>query len=116
MRGDETLWVPGEDHAGIATQTVVERQLLKEGTDRHEIGRAAFIERVWQWVQQYKNRIQDQHRRLGVSCDWSRERSTLTRGWPKPVLKAFLRPNEEGLTNAVERTTTCCPACTGALP
>src|SRR5947207_12505239 len=76
MRGDETLWVPGEDHAGIATQTVVERQLLKERIDRHEIGRAAFIDRVWQWVQQYKSRIHDQHRRLVVSCDRSRERFT----------------------------------------
>src|SRR5450631_4724910 len=80
MQGDETLWVPGEDHAGIATQTVVERLLASEGTDRHKIGREAFVERVWQWVEQYKSRIQDQHRRLGASCDWSRERFTLDEG------------------------------------
>src|SRR2546429_5234353 len=68
MLGVETLWVPGEDHAGIATQTVVERMLAREGTDRHQLGRVAFIELVWQWVYQYKSRIQDQHRRLCASC------------------------------------------------
>ena len=67
MLGDETLWVPGEDHAGIATQAVVERELAKEGTDRHQIGREAFVERVWDWVRRYKSSIQDQHRRLGAS-------------------------------------------------
>src|SRR5436309_10029670 len=68
MRGDETLWVPGEDHAGIATQIVVERQLAKEGLDRHKIGREAFIERVWQWVCQYESGIKKKHRRLGIVC------------------------------------------------
>src|SRR5438309_6970962 len=85
MKGDDTLWVPGEDHAGIATQTVVERLLAQQGTDRHAIGREAFIERVWQWVHQYKHRIQDQQRRLGVSCDWTRERFTLDEGLSKAV-------------------------------
>ena len=81
MLGDETLWVPGEDHAGIATQAVVERQLAKEGTDRHQLGREAFVERVWEWVQyRTSSRIQDQHRRLGASCDWERERFTLDEG------------------------------------
>ena len=115
MRGDETLWVPGEDHAGIATQTVVERQLLKEGIDRHEIGRAAFIERVWQWVQQYKSRIQDQHRRLGVSCDWSRERFTLDEGLSKAVREVFVRLYEEGLIYRGERIINWCPGCMSAL-
>src|SRR5579871_715484 len=69
MQGDETLWVPGSDHAGIATQTVVERLLASEGTDRHKLGREAFLERVWQWVQQYKSRIREQHQRLGAACD-----------------------------------------------
>ena len=115
MLGDETLWVPGEDHAGIATQTVVERQLLKEGIDRHEIGRAAFIERVWQWVQQYKNRIQDQHRRLGVSCDWSRERFTLDEGLSKAVREVFVRLYEEGLIYRGERIINWCPSCMSAL-
>src|SRR6476620_10269598 len=90
MRGDETLWVPGEDHAGIATQTVVERQLAREGTDRHKLGREAFLERVWQWVGQYKSRIQDQHRRLGASCDWSRERFTLDDGLAQAVREVFV--------------------------
>src|SRR5215475_1413614 len=67
MRGDETLWVPGEDHAGIATQAVVEREFAKEGTDRRQIGREAFVERVWYCVRRYKSLIQDQHRRLGAS-------------------------------------------------
>ena len=97
MQGDDTLWVPGEDHAGIATQTVVERLLRKKGTDRHKIGREAFVERVWQWVHQYKSRIQDQHRRLGASCDWSRERFTLDEGLSKAVREVFVRLYEEGL-------------------
>ena len=91
MKGDDTLWVPGEDHAGIATQTVVERLLAQEGTDRHAIGREVFVERVWQWVNQYKSRIQDQHRRLGASCDWSRERFTLDEGLSKAVREVFVR-------------------------
>src|SRR5437868_10861158 len=115
MLGDETLWVPGEDHAGIATQTVVERQLAKEGLDRHKIGREAFIERVWQWVQQYKSRIQNQHRRLGVSCDWSRERFTLDEGLPKAVREVFVRLYEEGLIYRGERIINWCPGCMSAL-
>ncbi len=104
MKGDETLWVPGEDHAGIATQTVVERLLAREGTDRHEIGREAFVERVWQWVHQYKSRIQDQHRRLGASCDWSRERFTLDEGLSKAVREVFVRLYDEGLIYRGERS------------
>ena len=115
MLGDETLWVPGEDHAGIATQTVVERQLAKEGLDRHKIGREAFIERVWQWVQQYKSRIQNQHRRLGVSCDWSRERFTLDEGLSKAVREVFVRLYEEGLIYRGERIINWCPSCMSAL-
>ncbi|HLZ57825.1 MAG TPA: valine--tRNA ligase [Ktedonosporobacter sp.] len=115
MLGDETLWVPGEDHAGIATQTVVERLLAKEGTDRHEIGRAAFVERVWQWVGQYKSRIQDQHRRLGASCDWSRERFTLDEGLTKAVREVFVRLYEEGLAYRGERIINWCPRCMSAI-
>ncbi len=115
MLGDETLWVPGEDHAGIATQTVVERQLAKEGLDRHKIGREAFIERVWQWVLQYKSRIQNQHRRLGVSCDWSRERFTLDEGLSKAVREVFVRLYEEGLIYRGERIINWCPSCMSAL-
>ncbi|HKF38833.1 MAG TPA: valine--tRNA ligase, partial [Ktedonobacteraceae bacterium] len=115
MKGDDTLWVPGEDHAGIATQTVVERLLAQEGTDRHAIGRAAFLERVWQWVNQYKSRIQDQHRRLGASCDWSRERFTLDEGLSKAVREVFVRLYEEGLVYRGERIINWCPRCMSAL-
>ena len=115
MQGDDTLWVPGEDHAGIATQTVVERLLAQEGTDRHEIGREAFLERVWQWVNQYKSRIQDQHRRLGASCDWSRERFTLDEGLSRAVREVFVRLYEEGLIYRGERIINWCPRCMSAL-
>ncbi|GCE05274.1 valine--tRNA ligase [Dictyobacter aurantiacus] len=115
MQGDETLWVPGEDHAGIATQTVVERLLATEGTDRHKIGREAFVERIWQWVHQYKSRIQDQHRRLGASCDWSRERFTLDEGLSKAVREVFVRLYEEGLIYRGERIINWCPVCMSAI-
>jgi len=115
MLGDDTLWVPGEDHAGIATQTVVERLLAKEGTDRHKLGRDAFIERVWEWVHQYKSRIQDQHRRLGASCDWSRERFTLDDGLSKAVREVFTRLYEEGLIYRGERIINWCPQCMSAI-
>src|SRR3989440_9677686 len=115
MQGDETLWVPGEDHAGIATQTVVERALTQEGTDRHKVGREAFVERVWQWVYQYKSRIQDQHRRLGASCDWSRERFTLDEGLSKAVREVFVRLYEEGLIYRGERIINWCPRCMSAI-
>ncbi|QBD80897.1 valine--tRNA ligase [Ktedonosporobacter rubrisoli] len=115
MLGDETLWVPGEDHAGIATQTVVERLLAKEGTDRHKLGREAFVERVWQWVHQYKHRIQDQHRRLGASCDWSHERFTLDEGLSKAVREVFVRLYEEGLIYRGERIINWCPRCMSAI-
>ncbi len=115
MRGDDTLWVPGEDHAGIATQTVVERQLAGEGTNRHELRREAFLERVWQWVNQYKSRIQDQHRRLGASCDWSRERFTLDAGLSQAVREVFVRLYEEGLIYRGERIINWCPVCMSAL-
>ncbi|HEY1350505.1 MAG TPA: valine--tRNA ligase [Ktedonobacteraceae bacterium] len=115
MRGDDALWVPGEDHAGIATQTVVERQLASEGTDRHTLGREAFVGRVWQWVDQYKSRIQDQHRRLGTSCDWSRERFTLDEGLSKAVREVFVRLYEEGLIYRGERIINWCPVCMSAL-
>ncbi len=115
MIGDDTLWVPGEDHAGIATQTVVERLLASEGTDRHALGREAFLERVWQWVRQYKSRIQDQHRRLGASCDWTRERFTLDEGLSKAVREVFVRLYEEGLIYRGERIINWCPRCMSAL-
>jgi valyl-tRNA synthetase len=115
MRGDPTLWVPGEDHAGIATQAVVEREIAKEGTDRHQMGREAFIARVWEWVGQYKHRIQDQHRRLGASCDWDRERFTLDEGLTRAVREVFVRLYEEGLIYRGERIINWCPRCMSAI-
>src|SRR5487761_2036946 len=115
MLGDETLWVPGEDHAGIATQTVVEKAIAKEGKNRHEMGREAFIERVWEWVQQYKSNIQNQHRRLGVSCDWERERFTLDEGLARAVREVFVRLYEEGLAYRAERIINWCPRCLSAI-
>src|SRR5512145_727596 len=77
MQGRAALWVPGSDHAGIATQLQVERALLAEGTSRREVGRKKFLERAWAWKEQYDGTITEQHRRLGASCDWDRERFTL---------------------------------------
>jgi valyl-tRNA synthetase len=80
MQGFNTLWLPGMDHAGIATQWVVERQLREEGLTRHELGREKFVERVWKWKEEYGGNILRQIRRIGSSCDWSRERFTLDEG------------------------------------
>lgn len=97
MLGRKTLWVPGTDHAGIATQTVVEKMLVKEGTSRQALGREAFTQRVWEWKQQYGGFITDQLRRLGASCDWTRERFTLDEGLSNAVSEAFFRLHEKGL-------------------
>src|SRR5882757_3574238 len=85
MSGFNTLWLPGTDHAGIATQLMVEKQLEKEGLSRFDIGREKFLERVWQWKEQHSTEIKDQLARLGASCDWSRERFTLDEGLSRAV-------------------------------
>ncbi len=97
MRGRAALWVPGTDHAGIATQLQVERALRAEGTSREELGRKKFLERVWAWKEQYGGTIKVQHRRLGASCDWDRERFTLDAGLSRAVREAFIRLYEKGL-------------------
>ncbi|MFZ2508245.1 MAG: class I tRNA ligase family protein, partial [Steroidobacteraceae bacterium] len=97
MSGDATLWQPGTDHAGIATQMVVERQLNAEGLTRHQLGRDQFIERVWQWKEQSGGTIARQMRRLGASVDWSRDRFTMDPGMSNAVQEAFVRLHEEGL-------------------
>ena len=97
MRGEEAEWVPGTDHAGIATQMMVERQLANEGTNRKELGREAFLERVWQWKGQYGGAITDQMRRLGASIDWSREYFTMDDKLSAAVIEAFVRLYEQGL-------------------
>ena len=97
MKGDNTLWQPGTDHAGIATQIVVERQLDAEGISRHDLGRDAFVARVWQWKEQSGSTITQQMRRLGASCDWSRERFTMDQGLSQAVTEVFVRLYREGL-------------------
>eukprot|EP00775_Hariotina_reticulata_P011961 gene11961-12104_t len=97
MAGRKTLWLPGTDHAGIATQNVVEKQLEAEGSSRASLGRAAFEERVWQWKQEYGGFITNQLRRLGASCDWDRERFTLDSGLSEAVAEAFVRLADQGL-------------------
>ena len=97
MRGRNTLWVLGTDHAGIATQAVVEKELRAEGTSRHELGREAFVERVWEWREQYGSTIVEQFKRLGASCDYERERFTLDEGYVRAVYRVFVAPLREGL-------------------
>ncbi|OGV73907.1 MAG: valine--tRNA ligase, partial [Methylophilales bacterium RIFCSPHIGHO2_02_FULL_57_10] len=97
MRGDNTLWQPGTDHAGIATQIVVERQLDAQGLSRHDLGREKFLEKVWEWKEHSGSTITRQMRRLGASCDWSRERFTMDAGLSKIVTETFVRLYREGL-------------------
>ncbi len=115
MRGFNVLWVPGMDHAGIATQNVVERQLAKEGLDRHQLGREKFIERVWQWKEHSGGTILRQLKRLGASCDWERERFTLDPGLSVAVREVFVRLHQEGLIYRAERLINWCPRCQTAL-
>jgi len=115
MTGRPTLWVPGADHAGIGTQNVVERELAKEGLTRHDLGREKFIERVWEWKRIYHQRISEQQRRLGVSCDWDRERFTMDEGLSRAVREAFVRLYERGLIYRGEYLVNWCPRCTTAI-
>jgi valyl-tRNA synthetase len=115
MQGYEALWLPGTDHAGIATQVVVERELAMEGLDRRELGRSAFIERVWQWKEQYGGRIVEQMQALGNSCDWDRLRFTMDPGLAHAVRVAFVRLYEAGLIYRGERIINWCPKDTTAL-
>jgi valyl-tRNA synthetase len=115
MQGYEALWLPGTDHAGIATQVVVERELAKEGVDRRDLGREAFIERVWEWKAQYGGRIVEQMKALGNSCDWSRLRFTMDEGLADAVRVAFVRMYEAGLIYRGERLVNWCPTDTTAL-
>ncbi|MDA0797483.1 MAG: valine--tRNA ligase, partial [Chloroflexi bacterium] len=115
MQGFEALWLPGKDHAGIATQMVVERALADEGLDRHQLGREKFIERVWQWVEQYGNIIDNQLRRLGVSCDWSRLTFTLDPGPSLAVRTTFKNLYDKKLIYRGERMINWCVTCRTAL-
>ena len=115
MKGEPTLWLPGVDHAGIATQVVVEQKLAKEGTDRYTLGREKFIKEVWEWVSQSRQSITYQHQRLGASCDWTRERFTLDEGPSLAVRTAFVRLYNKGLIYRGERIINWCPRCQTAL-
>src|SRR5512147_399759 len=115
MQGRNTLWLPGTDHAGIATQNVVEKQLMAEGTSREALGRERFIERVWQWKATSGNTIVNQQKQLGESCDWERLRFTMDEGLSKAVLEVFVRLYEDGLIYRGERLINWCPRCLTAL-
>ncbi|BAU83221.1 valyl-tRNA synthetase [Streptomyces laurentii] len=115
MQGFETLWLPGMDHAGIATQNKVEQQLAEEGKSRHDLGREEFVERVWQWKEEYGGRILGQLRRLGAGLDWSRERFTMDEGLSKAVQKIFKDLYEDGLIYRAERIINWCPRCLTAI-
>jgi valyl-tRNA synthetase len=115
MMGDNTLWLPGTDHAGIATQMVVERKLAEEGLNRRDMGREAFEKRVWEWKAQYGDTIKRQMIRLGASCDWSRERFTLDPGLSRAVREVFVRLYEKGLIYRGEYMVNWCPRCHTAL-
>lgn len=111
MQGYNALWIPGTDHAGIATQAKVEEQLAKEGTGKYELGREKFLERVWDWKHQYGSRITSQLKRLGSSCDWSRERFTMDEGCSDAVKEVFIRLYEKGLIYRGNYIINWCPKC-----
>jgi valyl-tRNA synthetase len=115
MQGLNVLWLPGTDHAGIATQNVVEKQLMAEGLSRESLGRERFIERVWQWKAASGDTIIRQQKRLGESCDWDRLRFTMDEGLSKAVLEVFVRLYEDGLIYRGERLINWCPRCLTAL-
>ncbi|MGV9315345.1 valine--tRNA ligase [Streptomyces sp. NPDC003691] len=115
MQGYETLWQPGMDHAGIATQNVVERELAKEGKSRHDLGREAFVERVWQWKAESGGQIQGQMRRLGEGVAWSRDRFTMDEGLSRAVRAVFKKMYDDGLIYRAERIINWCPRCLTAI-
>jgi valyl-tRNA synthetase len=115
MQGYNTLWMPGMDHAGIATQNVVEQELAKEGLTRHDLGREKFIERVWQWKAKYGGVIIHQLKRLGCSCDWARERFTMDEGLSRAVREVFVRLYNDGLIYQGDYIVNWCPRCRTAI-
>lgn len=115
MAGYETLWVPGTDHAGLATQNVVEKQLAKEGLTRYDLGREKFVEKTWEWTNQHKSAILDQCKRLGASFDRSRERFTFDKGCSDAVKEVFVRLYEKGLIYKGKYIVNWCPRCNSAI-
>ncbi len=115
MRGDVTLWLPGRDHASIAAQNVVEQALAREGIVRQDLGREGFLERMWEWMDKYSSIITEQHKRLGASCDWTRERFTMDPGPSKAVRTSFVNLYDKGLIYRGLRIINWCPRCSTAL-
>ncbi len=115
MKGEPTLWLPGVDHASIAAQVVVEREIAKEGLDRHQMGREKFLERMYQWVAECRNTITQQHMKLGISCDWTRLRFTMDEVASRAVRITFKRLYDKGLIYRGERIINWCPRCGTAL-
>ncbi|MFP4242391.1 MAG: valine--tRNA ligase [Chitinispirillaceae bacterium] len=115
MTGYEAMWMPGTDHAGIATQNVVERRLSKEGKNRYDLGREAFVDEVWKWKKEYHATITNQLKKLGSSCDWDRERFTMDEGLSKAVRKVFVQLYNEGLIYKGKYIINWCPRCQTAL-
>ncbi len=109
MQGYEACWIPGTDHAGIATQNVVEKSLMKKGISRQQLGRELFLKEVWKWKEEYGSTITKQLRKLGVSCDWSRERFTMDEGLSNAVLECFVRLYEKGLIYRGKYIVNWCP-------
>ena len=115
MKGLTTLWIPGTDHAGIATQNVVERELAKENLTRHDLGRENFLEKVWEWKNKYRDNIVNQLKQIGFSCDWTRERFTMDENCSKAVRTAFVSLYKKGLIYRGERIINWCPRCKTAI-
>lgn len=115
MKGYRVLWVPGEDHAGIATQNAVEKDLAKKGTNRKELGRERFLETTWNWAKEYRQRIREQIEAMGCSVDWSRERFTMDEGLSEAVRKAFVMLYKEGLIYRGKYIVNWCPRCSTVL-
>jgi len=115
MQGFKTLWVPGTDHAGIATQNVVEKKLKKEGKTRFDLGKEKFIKEVWKWKEKYGNIILNQFKKIGASCDWSRTRFTMDKDYTEAVEKAFLHYYKKGWIYRGKRVVNWCPRCSSSL-
>ena len=115
MKGDPTLWLPGTDHASIATEVKIVDALKKEGLTKKDLGREEFLRRAWQWREQYGRRIVSQQRKLGASCDWTRERFTMDEGLNRAVNEVFVRLYEKGLIYRGARIINWCPLCESAL-
>ncbi|HKB79573.1 MAG TPA: class I tRNA ligase family protein, partial [Thermoanaerobaculia bacterium] len=115
MSGYNTLWLPGTDHAGIATQMVVDRELTKQGISRFDLGREKFVQKVWEWKESYGNQIVEQLKRLGASADWTRLRFTLDEGLSRAVRHVFVRLYHDGLIYRALAMVNWCPSCRTAI-